>query len=151
MTTVYEAIMLAADQIERDPASYRFGSLRVPCDGERGCMWGHVGRALGFPQGTGIYKVSASLGVGDEHLYNFGETRFPGFTGDPAAAAKLLRAYANEFHAPKWSLRALTAVDESFVQLPAFITAQPKRDLIPAGVREIFSRTYTAKDLAPHV
>ena len=149
MTTVYEAINLAADRIERDPSSYRFCRGHVPCDGEPGCMWGHIGRALSLLPGTEIWKASKACGVSDAHLYLFGSTKdeYNGFTYDPAIAAKLLRAYANEFHAPKGSLRALTAVDESFVQLPAFITAQPKRDLIPASVREIFDRTYTAKDL----
>ena len=132
MTTVYEAIMLAADHIERNSWTYNYYSSTVPCDGGIGCMWGHVGRALGFAFGTGITQVAIFCGVDTEHLYQYGAAKFGRSISnfeDPVTAAKILRAYANEFHAPKGSLRALTAVDESFVQLPAFITAQPKRDL----------------------
>ena len=122
MTTVYEAMNLAADRIERDPASYAFGCLFVPCDGEPGCMWGHIGRVLGMDDDTGNLEVAEACGAfSTARLYDFAHRHFPGYTLDPILAAKALRAYANEFHAP--------------------------RDLIPASVREIFAHTYTAKDL----
>ena len=122
MTTVYEAINLAADRIEGNPESYAFGCLFVPCDGEPGCMWGHIGRALGMDEDTGNMEVAEACGTfSTMSLYAFAEKLFPGYTSNPTLAAKALRAYATEFHAP--------------------------RDLIPAGVREIFAHTYTAKDL----
>ena len=123
MTTVYEAIMRAADHIERNPESYAFCCLFVPCDGELGCMWGHVGRALGMNNDTGNMEVANACGTSTMRLYSFAEKSFPGYTSNPILAAKALRAYANKYHAPA------------------------KRDLIPANVREIFSRTYTARDL----
>ena len=122
MTTVYEAINLAADRIEGDPKSYAFGCLFVPCEGEPGCMWGHIGRALGMDDDTGNLDVAQVCGAWSTmRLYDFAQRRFPGYVSNPILAAQAMRAYANEYHAP--------------------------RDLIPASVREIFAHTYTAKDL----
>ena len=130
MTTIYEAFMLAADTIERNPETYSFFSWEVPYCGGTGCMWGHVGAAFRVAVGTSNIEVAQTVcGVDTFHLYGYGRRRF-GFDFSyhmPKNAAKVLRAYANEYYAPK----------------------EPSRDLIPASVREIFSHTYTAKDLTP--
>ena len=155
MTTVYEAIMLAADHIEGNPGLFRFNATTVPeCD-TPGCAIGWVAHFRGH-QVTGDFvhdnvhgrACIAALGVNFHDFYDRMRGVMTGaWCASPAACAATLRKYAEKYHASNGTLRALTAVDESFVQLPACITAQPKRDLIPAGVREIFSRTYTAKDL----
>ena len=158
MTTVYEAIMLAVDHIERNPSAFNFMRFHLPSDhhcGTKGCAIGWIGHFSGmdFEKGAGdISRVHANvcepaLGVGHLEFYNRMNGLAEGWKDSATICAATLRKYAEKYHAPEGSLRALTAVDESFVQLPAFITAQPKRDLIPASVREIFSRTYTARDL----
>ena len=43
MTTVYEAIMLAADHIERNPADFNFMSIGIPDCGTPGCALGWIG------------------------------------------------------------------------------------------------------------
>ena len=159
MTTVYEAINLAADRIERNPGAYNHMN---PCvagfgsDPNSGCNIVWIARMAGeITPYVRVQDVANKLGLPmtDENRGEYFD-RLTSIAGsdewkrDAKLCADALRKYAEKYHAPKGSLRALTAVDESFVQLPAFITAQPKRDLIPAGVREIFSRTYTAKDLA---
>ena len=164
MTTVYEAIMKAADHIERNPEDFNFMSVAIPSCGTPGCALGWIGSFGGLSKGscgfsdaaTDLLKLepellggSGSCETSEFAFYNRMDALCGNMLWRKAAhvCADALRKYAEKYHAPKGSLRALTAVDESFVQLPAFITAQPKRDLIPAGVREIFSRTYTAKDL----
>ena len=136
MTTVYEAIMLAASQIEGNPEKFDFMATEVPSTCRTpGCALGWIGHYLGMGSRTEYIShrhVPEKLGIqspnpDDPHsgavafyriLDGFGES---GWRHSAAICAATLRKYAKKYHAP--------------------------RDLIPAGVREIFSRTYTAKDL----
>ena len=133
MTTVYEAINLAADHIERNPNTYFHGASRISggsADSERGCSIVWIARLShrGFKPYTQVEDAANQLGLPMTDCNN-GEyfDRLTAIAGsiewrfDAKICAATLRKYAEKYHAP--------------------------RDLIPAGVREIFSRTYTAKDL----
>ena len=136
MITVYEAIMLAANQIENNPAKFDFMATEVPTTCRTpGCALGWIGHYLGMGSRTAYVShrhVPEKLGIQPPNLDDphsaTGEfyailDRLSGknWRWSATNCAAAMRAYANEFHAP--------------------------RDLIPANVREIFSRTYTARDL----
>ena len=140
MTTVYEAIMRAADHIERNPGEFKFVATEIPVRpgcGTPGCALGWIGCFLDMRAGTSLFvgheRVPERLGIEPTQETIFGTATFyarmkdlcfsksDAWAFDAKMCADTLREYAEKYHAP--------------------------RDLIPAGVREIFSRTYTARDL----
>ena len=64
------AFYQAAEYIEANPGMYKFSKIHV---GEncKACMWGHVGRVLGFSSELCINKVSESVGFEPEYLYRY--------------------------------------------------------------------------------
>ena len=156
MTTVYEAINLAADHIERNPKLFRFNANRVPeCD-TPGCAIGWVAHFRGHKV-TGKFADDnvhgsacvAALGV---NFYDFYDRMRALMTGGPwcdsaAICAATLRKYAEKYHGHEQTLSIFAEIEAASASLKATLRENRKRDLIPAGVREIFSHTYTAKDL----
>ena len=140
MTTVYQAIVNAADHIERNPAAFDFMSVGIPDCDTPGCALGWIGSFGGLTKSACGFSDAATdlLRLEPEPLDGGGITRSNDFTfynrmdalcGNKVwrkaahVCAATLRKYAEKYHAPA------------------------KRDLIPASVREIFDHTYTAKDL----
>ena len=132
MTTVYEAIMLAADHIERNPDRFCFLTNSTPkgrgC-GSSGCAIGWIIHFMGETH-SGFDRVAREhLRVKEQFEFYVKMSELESRWKESAAACAIaLRKYADKYLSH---------------QKPK---AEP-RDLIPAGVREIFSRTYTAKDL----
>ena len=162
MTTVYEAIMKAADHIERNPGAFNFMRLHLPNDhhcGTAGCAIGWIGHFSGmdFEKGAGgvcrvHYNVcKPALGVEHETFYARMNELGQGWTGSASMCVSTLRKYAEKYHGHEQTLSIFDAIEEASASLKASLRENRKRDLIPAGVREIFAHTYTAKDLTPHV
>jgi hypothetical protein len=49
MSFAREAILKAADHIEKHPELYDFFKHDIPADGQRGCLLGWIGRFAGMP------------------------------------------------------------------------------------------------------
>lgn len=112
---VRQAILAAADHIERNPASYEFYALYVPSDTScKACMLGWVGymlgmhgepnnavkRRLGLPAFDGYLLISETSGLRDFHCIE--------------QVCKALRAYADKYHPaapityPNWHAMSAT-------------------------------------------
>ena len=130
MTTVYEAIMLAADHIEKNPSEFSYVSGTTPSGpgcGTPGCAIGWTIHFMGETHHHFDYFAKESLLAGGYQcaFYKKMYALEIDWTLDATICSAALRKYADKYLGHE----------------------KPKRDLIPAGVREIFSRTYTAKDL----
>lgn len=141
---IYDAIMAAADQIEKRPKTFNFGISEVPRScGSPGCALGWIGHFLGVWQaiahGDVLTEVAIRMGlhgVRGDWLLRSGQRIFyarmgwlnghdcatqiswGAWTGDAALCAKTLRAYAEMYH-----------------PLP-----KPEHTGLPDIVREIFTR-----------
>lgn len=112
---IRQAILLAADHIERNPQLFKFEKVRVPRDcGTPGCALGWIGYfmrltipfvgyentstdvaiAMGLPErhGKGAFTNS---GIFYDRMDSLRETTW---MRCPMECAKTLRAYANRFH-----------------------------------------------------
>lgn len=58
---ISEALIAAADSIERHPDKYCFSEGNIPPEGFQGCMLGHFGRVAGLPVGLGVDIVSLAV------------------------------------------------------------------------------------------
>jgi len=123
------AFYQAAEYIEANPQMYDYTKVSV---GEncKACMWGHVGRALGFSSNSCIAIVAESVGVETDDLYNY-QTDAPGttkFTTLANPAASRLRVFADG-HWPAESTEPvrpdLTECGQSFGELMAEIKGVP--------------------------
>jgi hypothetical protein len=108
---LYNAIMKAAEHIERNPESYRFFSHRVPECGMPGCLWGHIGAQLGM---VGACNMEVAVKMAKDstgHLYSFMDLRWNRMPSDSPERTKLLawhhnakvaaeglREYAEKYH-----------------------------------------------------
>ena len=130
MTTVYEAINLAADHIERNPSQFDFHAAITPngpgC-GAPGCAIGWTIHFMGETHHRfDSFAEESLLAGGDQCAFYKKMHDLEGdWTRDAIICSVALRKYADKYLGHE----------------------KPKRDLIPTSVREIFSRTYTAKDL----
>ena len=104
-----DAFYKAADVIDRNPDSYDFGRVLVGDDGCPACMWGHVGRVLGFDAKFGIRGVADLFEMTTERLYTcfvdwnqdgFDDPATKGYHTDAAKAAQRLRNFADK-HFPE--------------------------------------------------
>jgi hypothetical protein len=120
VSDIRTAILQAADQIERNPASFRFSELYVPktIDG-CGCALGWIGYFLGG-QGRRIGFVSRELGAATDLTFYMRmaelKTRYDRYrqwSKNAGVCAHTLRAYADKYH--------------------------PRTDFIPTEVRELFT------------
>ena len=100
-----DAFYRAADVIERNPDNYNFGSVLVGDDGCPACMWGHVGRVLGFDAKFCIRGVAHLFEMTTERLYTcfvdwnqdgFDDPDTKGYISDAAKAAQRLRNFADK-------------------------------------------------------
>ena len=122
------AFYQAAEYIEANPQMYDYTKVSV---GEncKACMWGHVGRALGFSSNSCIAIVAESVGVETHDLYNY-QREGPGdrFHTSPKIAALKLRLFADG-HWPAESTEPvrpdLTECAQSFGELMAEIKGVP--------------------------
>lgn len=69
---IRQAILKAADQIERDPGSYRWWTFdQQPC-GTPMCMFGWIGHFMGMPVGVWNTDVAKQIGLRfTDELYEF--------------------------------------------------------------------------------
>lgn len=108
MTSLYTAIMQAADHIERNPKEFNWWSTVCPehpgC-GTPGCALGWIGTFAGMSaDGMGL-RETATLLIGSEEPMEFYcrmdescEEGVNGWTDNPRICAKTLRRYAERFH-----------------------------------------------------
>lgn len=116
MRTVYEAILLAADHIERNPQDFNFGAIYIPhgC-GSPGCALGWVGFHLGITNDTidasdgwldRIQLTAHRLGCDSEYKPHMFYSRMDALCGssnwqrNASLCAATLRLYAAKYHAP---------------------------------------------------
>lgn len=98
---IRDAILKAADHIEREPRTYDFCGMYVPGCGSVGCLWGWIGYFLGMPADTCNMAVANEIGIPSTgHLYRFGSEVLGdwSYQNDPKAAAKVLRLYADKYY-----------------------------------------------------
>ena len=117
--TKYEAIMKAADFIERNPDRYRYMATNTPGSdgGCQACMWGWTGHFMEMPAGMRVTEVAQFLGEVETDLYMIGWKRANGDTiksrgfspddsetdrygkyiSSPANAVIVMREYAERF------------------------------------------------------
>jgi hypothetical protein len=120
---IRQAILKAADHIEKTPGAYQFTNNDKPDCGTPGCMFGWVGVFAGIECGNNLayvseveqalgYRVTGLAKLADEHGIS-------GYTTCPKTAAQLLRLFAGKYH--------------------------PTRDAIPANIRAIFEQPESVK------
>lgn len=112
---IYNAIMKAADHIERNPGEFRFSSIGLPkgigC-GAPGCALGWIGFFAGVAHKTfdtislvatnGVSErpgVSPLLSIDQGTFYKRMNELASGWTFDSSECAKGLRLYAAKYHA----------------------------------------------------
>jgi len=99
---IYDAIMKAAEHVERTPADYNFNRLYVPdkC-GTTGCMLGWIGFFLGMFGQTNV-AVKKAIGLPHPGAYTFLTEMSGGnaYMESNVEAAKTMRLYAEKHHAP---------------------------------------------------
>ena len=114
---IYDAIMKAADHIERHPNDFYYQSNLVPYScGTPGCALGWIGHFLGL-RGSVHTEVLPAIGLRD--LLDFSMSRmdelvpvFSDWRHDPPECARALRLYAEKYHGhekvrvPDWNAMA---------------------------------------------
>ena len=89
-----QAFYKAAETIERNPELYDFNYMEVGGEGCPACMWGHVGRELGFGARDSVGLVAAGVGVAEAELYWISDEDCE----DPQiVASKYLRPFADKY------------------------------------------------------
>jgi hypothetical protein len=120
---IREAILKAANQIERHPETFEFFSFDKPGCGTPGCALGWIGAFMNFRHDSVSYAADTAeqvLGIQEGDFYTRMHTVLGGgklddrWTDDAAMCAWTLRGYADAYH-----------------------PAAP-RDAIPSSVRAIF-------------
>jgi hypothetical protein len=122
MMDIYRAILETAAHIEEFPQSYDYDSVRVPPEcGTPGCLIGwinfytHTHSDARHTDGGFVISADA-LGLRDTAIFYqrmivlARDDDSPNWTRDPAMAARLLRRYAEKYHAP-------AALDPAYVKL----------------------------------
>lgn len=103
---LYNAIMKAADHIERNPDEFNWNHVDVPdapgC-GTPGCALGWIASFLGCTRdGLGFVAAAHALGVGDEHYIFYRRldefAPFAKWRQKASVCAFALRAYAAKYH-----------------------------------------------------
>lgn len=102
-TDIRQAILMAADKIERFPGQFRFSALCVPTDPKGcGCALGWIGYFANAAKDRCVSRVSEGvLGIGSNEFYTRMENmRFPGEDWMIRASdcAACLRRYADAHH-----------------------------------------------------
>jgi hypothetical protein len=126
--SIREAILKAADHIERVPSDYDYQANHKPRCGSPGCLMGWVGFYAGIPindnHGTYMSTLKHVLGFDYIDLQVELADQFHGYTTVAQTGARLLRAYADKHYPatrvlpPNWQAMASTrtvpadAVDE---------------------------------------
>lgn len=122
---LYNAIMKAADHIERDPESYNFGRIHVPDCGTQGCMLGWIGFYAGVTVGSDVLtKVGHDLlhEAGNRHsdLSFYDKLGNQRYTQDVRAAVSGLRLYAETY----WSHQKPKAASDFVANLMARVMTE---------------------------
>lgn len=92
---VREAILKAADHIERNPHLYDYQKIYAPECGTTGCAIGWIGHFLGM-SGKDLDEICDAIGTTHSEFYERTEP-----TGNVVAqecAVRSLRAYADRYH-----------------------------------------------------
>lgn len=105
---IRQAILRAADRIEREPKSYNFMRMYTPRGGDVACMWGWVGHELGMQPQTPNFRVASACGIPDgqtghlyeycnrSHSWRFWDSTF--YQTSAKSAARQMRSYAEKFY-----------------------------------------------------
>jgi len=99
---IYNAIMKAADQVQREPDRYDFGGGMTPDCGSPSCMLGWIGHFLGLKQACNM-DVGKALGLPTTRPFYERVSDLLGHSGyirSAADAAQGMRLYAAKYHAP---------------------------------------------------
>lgn len=132
--TNYEAMLAAADHIERHPDSFNFFKIRIPTHlNMKGCALGWIGHFTGVSTVDNYASEVAEGFCGDETDFFHAITGFvgPGWMSNPKQCAKGMRLYA-EHHlslekVPVWA-RMLDREKQ------ARVDAQPAYERFRAGL-----------------
>lgn len=96
--TIRQALLDAADQIEREPKTYNYDSVEKPQCKTPACMWGWVGKFLGIKTDVGsgyLYAVSEAVGFDYVDVADYGDSLGLDARGNAPDAAKALRLFAD--------------------------------------------------------
>ena len=96
---IRDAILKAADHIERNPGLFSFIASHIPSDcGTPGCAVGWINYFGGHARRAGGVINSSPLGVDETSFYHRMNRLGFGWMHAAASAAQGLRAYADKYH-----------------------------------------------------
>lgn len=103
-----QAIIAAANQIDRTPAIFAYFNSRVPSCGSPGCFIGLIACNAGFPHGESVHELCPALfGVSWDVVYDrvfdlsgraLVKNHSVAWCSDPALTARTMRLYADKYH-----------------------------------------------------
>jgi hypothetical protein len=100
--SIYNAIMKAADSIEKNPDLYNFMAIRVGTCNSPQCMLGWIGFHLGMTGKLVYQDVMPALGLSPNGgIAELGWTFGKGSVHDPKHCAAFLRQVAVKYRAPQ--------------------------------------------------
>lgn len=111
---IRDAILKAADSIERNPSVFDFYKTHIPECGSPGCAVGLVACHAGVSSHSDVHRICDSLlGVPWYTFYNRLSELSPGWQSDAHGCIAALRLYADKYHpaekAPRNFARELMA------------------------------------------
>lgn len=125
---VRNAILAAADLIERNPELWAFNNTEVPPCGSPGCAIGLIGALMGAKVDTVVSHISLDVvSVKDREFYNRMtdiNCAMPNCIGRPSwhdsaeVAAECLRIYADKYHANSTTKTGLPDVVRKIFRQP---------------------------------
>lgn len=98
---IRDAILKAADWIEKNPALFDFEVCEVPACGSPGCAIGWIGHFMGRNAGyTGFKEIAISMGLPDHEgtFYQRMDDINAVWDRDAKACSHTLRLYADKYH-----------------------------------------------------
>jgi hypothetical protein len=137
---IRQAVLKAADHIERNPHLYEFYRNEVPECGTPGCMLGWIGHFLGVKGSVG-YEVCPAMGLGEGqdgfirngiHELAVEESKrtnqWANYAGDAKTAARLMRLWVDRHHPAESRALIPESVRRIFTMTPEQIRAEFQRE-----------------------
>jgi hypothetical protein len=93
-----EAILKAADHIERNPHLFRFSRTEIPDCGTPGCALGWIGFFMGIEVGACILSTQPAIASDRDFYDRMTALTDPFWIVSSETCAKGLRLYANKYH-----------------------------------------------------
>ena len=117
---MYDAIMKAANHIEKNPGIFEYSISNIPRCGSPGCALGWIGYFAGEPAGKQVERVAEMLNVEEIEFYRRMTAFRISWMSRPSVAAEALRLYAEKYHGHE---KKPTGIPDSIRELFDVVTA----------------------------